>query len=336
MEAPTPGFLASSSPCSNGIVGSSPAILQLLQLVKKVSSSELAVLLRGESGTGKELLARALHDSSPRADKPYVKVHCAALSPNLLESELFGHVKGAFTSAHRDKIGRFELADGGTLFLDEIGDISLEVQTKLLRVLQEKTFERVGSSDPVRVDVRVIAATHQDLEALIEQGRFRQDLYYRLNGFPIALPPLRDRREDIPELALYFLAQYCKRSGKQMLTIDDDAMARLKAYDWPGNIRQLENVVERAVVISEGTTISEYELPPEVRAASVQPDGCEQSDYLLAGLGIEGEKAERERLERERLVRALAAASGSKAGAARALGLARSTLVSRLKKHGLS
>jgi transcriptional regulator with GAF, ATPase, and Fis domain len=335
-ESPIPESSAASGPRPNGIVGSSAAIQQLLQLVRKVSTSELAVLLRGESGTGKELLARALHDSSPRAAKPYVKVHCAALSPNLLESELFGHVKGAFTSAHRDKVGRFELADGGTLFLDEIGDISLEVQTKLLRVLQEKTFERVGSSDPVRVDVRVIAATHQDLEALIEQGRFRQDLYYRLNGFPITLPALRERREDIPELALHFLAECCKRSGKQVSTIDDDAMARLKAYDWPGNVRQLENVIERAVVIVEGTAISEYELPPEVQAAVVEPESCGPLDPALAGHGIAGEKVERDRQERERLVRALAAASGSKAGAARALGLKRSTLVSRLKKHGLS
>jgi transcriptional regulator with GAF, ATPase, and Fis domain len=320
----------------DGIVGSSAALQQLLQLVKKVSTSELAVLLRGESGTGKELLARALHESSPRAGKPYVKVHCAALSASLLESELFGHVKGAFTGAHRDKVGRFELADCGTLFLDEIGDVSLEVQTKLLRVLQEKTFERVGSSDPVRVDVRVVAATHQDLEALIEQGRFREDLFYRLNGFPITVPPLRERREDIPELALYFLAHCCKRSGKLVTNIDDDAMARLKAYHWPGNIRQLENVIERAVVIAEETTITEFELPPEVQAAEVESPETELADSAFAGIGLEGERAERDRVERERLVRALAATNGNKAEAARALGLKRSTLVSRLKKHGLS
>jgi transcriptional regulator with GAF, ATPase, and Fis domain len=319
---------------TNGIIGSSVAIQQLLQLVKKVSASELAVLLRGESGTGKELLARALHDSSPRADKPYVKVHCAALSPSLLESELFGHVKGAFTGAHRDKVGRFELADGGTLFLDEIGDISLEVQTKLLRVLQEKMFERVGSSEPVRADVRVIAATHQPLERLIEEGRFREDLFYRLNCFPISVPPLRDRREDIPELALHFLMQCSKRSGKSVLGIDDDAMARLKSYSWPGNIRQLENVIERAVVIAEGTTITEAELPPEVQ---VVEDRCQvELSSPLGKAGIETERAERDALERERLVRALAATDGNKAEAARSLGLKRSTLVSRLKKHGLS
>jgi transcriptional regulator with GAF, ATPase, and Fis domain len=327
--------LASGSDAA-GIVGSSAALQQLLQLVKKVSTSELAVLLRGESGTGKELLARALHECSARAGKPYVKVHCAALSPSLLESELFGHVKGAFTGAHRDKVGRFELADSGTLFLDEIGDVSLEVQTKLLRVLQEKTFERVGSSEPVRVDVRVVAATHQDLEVLIEQGRFRQDLFYRLNGFPITVPPLRERREDIPELALHFLAQCCKRSGKPVTSIDDDAMTRLKSYHWPGNIRQLENVIERAVVIVEDATITERELPFEVQAATLDFPEAAAFDSAMAAAGIEGERAERDRMERERLVRALAATNGNKAEAARALGLKRSTLVSRLKKHGLS
>jgi transcriptional regulator with GAF, ATPase, and Fis domain len=323
---------------ANGIIGSSPQVRELLQLVKKVSASELAVLLHGESGTGKELLARAIHESSPRAGKPYVKVHCAALSASLLESELFGHVKGAFTGAHRDKIGRFELANGGTLFLDEIGDISLEVQTKLLRVLQEKTFERVGSSDPVQVDVRVLAATHQDLGQLIALGRFREDLYYRLNGFPIVLPPLRQRREDIPELAQHFLRQYCQRCGKELTQIDDDALARLKAYYWPGNIRQLENVIERAVVIVEGPVITEYELPPEILDAELEPDAPSENGAVpdtLSG-GLETERAERDRQEKERLVRALAAAAGNKAEAARALRLARSTLVSRLKKHGLS
>jgi transcriptional regulator with GAF, ATPase, and Fis domain len=333
-EADSADPIPDGLPVRNGIIGSSTAMQELLQLVKKVSTSELAVLLRGESGTGKELLARAIHDSSPRAHKPYVKVHCAALSPNLLESELFGHVKGAFTSAHRDKVGRFELADGGTLFLDEIGDISLEVQTKLLRVLQEKTFERVGSSDPLRADVRIIAATHQPLERLIEEGRFREDLFYRLNCFPITLPPLREHREDIPELALHFQAQCCKRAGKSVLGIDDDAMSRLKSYAWPGNVRQLENVIERAVVIAEGTTITEAELPPEVQAVQ---EGCDEELPAQNGnVGIHAERAERDALERERLVRALAATDGNKAEAARSLGLARSTLVSRLKKHGLS
>ncbi|HXG13338.1 MAG TPA: sigma 54-interacting transcriptional regulator [Gemmataceae bacterium] len=335
-------------PLTPGIVGSSPQVRQLLQLVRKVSASQSVVLIRGESGTGKELLARALHENSPRAGKAFVKVHCAALSPGLLESELFGHVKGAFTGAHRDKVGRFELADGGTLFLDEIGDISLEVQTKLLRVLQERTFERVGSSEPVRVDVRVIAATHQDLERLIAQGRFREDLYYRLNVISVRVPPLRERREDIPELVQHFLRLYSQRCGKEVVQIDDDALALLKAYSWPGNIRQLENVIERAVVIAEGPVVTVEELAPEVRlaaswgtedspadgAAKVLPPA--RSPGIKPLSTVQAERAERDRREREQLVRALAAADGNKAEAARALGMARSTLISRLKKHGLS
>jgi len=327
---------------SDGIIGSSTAVQELLQLVRKVSASQSAVLFRGESGTGKELLALALHESSPRAGKAFVKVHCAALSPSLLESELFGHVKGAFTGAHRDKVGRFELANGGTLFLDEIGDISLEVQTKLLRVLQEKTFERVGSSEPVQVDVRVIAATHQNLERLISEERFREDLFYRLNVISLHVPPLRERREDIVELAGHFLSLHAQRCGKGLLQIDDDAMAMLKGYSWPGNIRQLENVIERAVVVSEGTEIGVADLPSELvgaveHAYEFKLDHANGNNHSPDGpIGVWEEREERDRRERERLVRALATAKGNKAEAARALGLARSTLVSRLKKHGLS
>jgi transcriptional regulator with GAF, ATPase, and Fis domain len=338
--APSPAFLERSP----GIIGSSHAMRQVLEMVRKAAASPSAVLIYGESGTGKELLARALHDNSPRAGKRYVKVHCAALAPNLLESELFGHVKGAFTGAHRDKEGRFELANGGTLFLDEIGDISLEVQTKLLRVLQEKTFERVGSSEPVVVDVRVIAATHQDLEDLMRQKRFREDLYYRLKVIALHLPPLRERREDIPELVLHFLRQYAQRCGKAVTQIDDDALALLKSYSWPGNIRELENVIERAVVVMEGATVTEADFPPELLrdvgdlawSADGDGDGAD-GEGLGLGLRVEpAERAERALRERERLVRALAAAGGNKAEAARALGMARSTLVSRLKKFGLS
>jgi len=320
-----------------GMVGSSPVVRQLMAQVKKVAASQSAVLVRGESGTGKELLARALHEHSPRAARAFVKVHCAALSPGLLESELFGHVKGAFTGAHRDKIGRFELANGGTLFLDEIGDISLEVQTKLLRVLQEKVFERVGSSEPVQVDVRVIAATHQDLERLIETGRFRGDLFYRLNVISLTAPPLRERADDVPELAQHFLKTYAGRCNAAVTEISDDALAALKDYSWPGNIRQLENVIERAVVMADGTTITLHELPPELLSETdreaLAPDPV--PDYG-APRGIRAERDQRNQRERQELVRALAAAQGNKAEAARALGLARSTLLSRLKKHGLS
>ncbi len=324
------------------IIGSSPVLRQVLDMARKVAPTPSAVLIRGESGTGKELLAHALHAASPRAGRGrFITVHCAALAPGLLESELFGHVKGGFTSAHRDRVGRFELANDGTLFLDEIGDISPEVQTKLLRVLQEKTFERVGSSEPVKVDVRIIAATHQDLEELIRQGRFRQDLFYRLNVIDLTLPALRERPEDVPELALHFLRKYGDRYGKAVTQLDDDAAAVLKGYAWPGNVRELENVIERAVVIAEGAAITAADLPAELcrTAAALPPAGGWRSADDPApppGGGLRAEREEYGRRERERLVRALAAASGNKAEAARALGLARSTLVSRLKKHGLS
>jgi transcriptional regulator with GAF, ATPase, and Fis domain len=367
-EVPPPAAPPQPAPAEapDGVVGSSVAVRQLMGLVRRVAASSSAVLLRGESGTGKELLARALHENSPRAARPFVKVHCAALSPGLLESELFGHVKGAFTSAIRDKVGRFESAHGGTLFLDEIGDVTLEVQTKLLRVLEEMTFERVGSSEPVKVDVRVIAATHQDLEALMRQGRFREDLFFRLNVFPINLPPLRQRVEDVPELAAHFLRLYAQKSAKEVTGLDDDALAALKAYRWPGNVRQLENVIERAVIVAEGPVIGVRELPPELtadqpereapahaggilREADLLPAG--ETDLWSPGLTsplpgplasspgstsvMQAERAERERRERELLVRALASAHGNKAEAARALGMARSTLVSRLKRLGL-
>ena len=229
-----------------GLVGSSAQVQHLMSRVKRAAASSSAVLLRGESGAGKGLVARTLHDSSPRANKPFVKVHCAALSAGLLESELFGHVKGAFTSAIRDKVGRFESAHGGTLFFDEIGDISLEVQTKLLRVLEEMTFERVGSSEPVQVDVRIIAATHRDLDGMIKQGSFREDLFFRLNILRIDMPTLREHPEDIPELVQHFLKLYSQKAAKQVTAVDDDALVVLKSFRWPGNVRQLENAWDRA------------------------------------------------------------------------------------------
>jgi transcriptional regulator with GAF, ATPase, and Fis domain len=325
-----------------GIIGKSAELRRLLGLVRKVAGTDAAVLIRGESGTGKELLARAVHDTSGRATKPYVKVHCAALSPNLLESELFGHVKGAFTGAHKDKVGRFELAHGGTLFLDEIGDIDLTVQTKLLRVIQERTLERVGSAESIPVDVRIVTATHQNLEALIRQGRFREDLFYRLNVFPISVPPLRDRVDDIAELALYFTRQAAQRCKKEIARLDGEVLERLRSYSWPGNIRQLQNAIERAVVIADGTALTLADLPAELDGSQdiveVDEPGDETSEEVIADSEdrpMSPFRRERLRQERAELVRALAGADGNKAEAARALGMARSTLVSRLKKFGL-
>ena len=354
------------------IKGSGKAVARMIGQARKVAASPSAVLIRGESGTGKELLAQAIHAASPRAARPFVKVHCAALSQSLLESELFGHVRGAFTGADRDRVGRFEQANGGTLFLDEIGDINLEVQTKLLRVLQEMSFERVGSSQSIKVDVRILAATHQDLEAMIRGGRFREDLYYRINVFPLRTPSLRERKEDIFELAVHFLGRHALRMGKAATHLDHEAVEALVAYDWPGNIRELENVIERAVVLADGPAITRDDLPAEVRQpaqARRRPRAVSVS-AALAGSGLgsgsgsgassagtrtrereseaswkepngsatgvaEGWDAEFVAFERRRLIDALAEAHGNQSEAARLLAMPRSTLCSKLEKHGL-
>ncbi|MDB5350937.1 MAG: zraR 8 [Planctomycetota bacterium] len=330
------------------IKGTGPAVRQMLEVARKVAASPSAVLILGESGTGKELLADAIHSASARAGKPFVKVHCAALSQNLLESELFGHVKSAFTGADRDRVGRFQQADGGTLFLDEIGDINLEVQTKLLRVLQEMAFERVGSSQTISVDVRIIAATHQNLAALIEAGRFREDLYYRLNVISIRTPSLRERREDIFELAVHFLGRHAQRVGKSASRLDDSAIEALVAHDWPGNIRELENVIERAVVLSDGPALGLADLPVEVRRpgrrrarpVAVAVGSSTTRNRVASGSWAESADEpideEAEAYERRRLVDALEDAGGVKSEAARLLGMPRSTFFSKLKKHGLA
>ncbi|MGE5192413.1 MAG: sigma 54-interacting transcriptional regulator, partial [Deltaproteobacteria bacterium] len=330
------------------IKGNSPAIARVLETVRKVSGSQSSVLIRGESGTGKELLAMALHDNSPRRHGPMVSVHCGALSAGLLESELFGHVKGAFTGAHRDKMGRFEMANGGTLFLDEIGDISLETQIKLLRVLQQREFEPVGGTRTVQVDVRLIAATHQNLEQLISEGKFREDLYYRLNVISIALPPLRERAEDIIELALYFLNRAAERAGKRISHLDDDVISALKRYSWPGNIRELENAIERAVVMAEGPAITLHDLPAVIVASTahpvqvleakplrLEPPRSSRPERRSSPAGPVEKYAAELPGERQSLVDALARANGNKAEAARFLGIPRSTLFSRLKKLGM-
>jgi len=324
----------------DGIKGRSPAIMTVLETVRKVAGSNSSVLIRGESGTGKELLARALHENSPRRDAPLVSVHCASLSPTLLESELFGHVKGAFTDAHQDKEGRFQMAHGGTLFLDEIGDISLDVQVKLLRVLQERRFEPVGSTRTVNVDVRIVAATHRNLEELILSGEFREDLFYRLNVISVTLPPLRERPEDLYELALHFMRRASEESGKHVLQIDDDALRQLQSYHWPGNIRELQNVIERAVVLTDGNTIRARDLSIESNGLSSRRPASESrrtggipsraSQIVLQRKTLSSESGERAMLQD-----ALSQCQGNKAEAARLLGMPRSTFFSKLKKHDL-
>ena len=323
--------------------GSSPACVELVEMARKVAPSSSAILLRGESGTGKEVLAEWIHESSPRSQKPLVKVHCAALAPGLLESELFGHVRGAFTNAHKDKPGRFEMADGGTLFLDEIGDISAEIQLKLLRVLQEGIFERVGSNDPITVNVRIIAATHRNLEELMEKGVFRRDLFYRLNVFPIHLPPLRDRQADIPELATDLLSRAAAKAGITPPPIDDESLVLLKSNPWPGNIRELQNHLERALVLAEGGIILPQHLGFENGLTSVtveDPYLAVFSPDVGSGNpkehGFSGQKR-REWMgrERDKISAAISVAKGNKSVAARMLSIPRSTLVSRMRKLGL-
>ena len=298
----------------DSIKGSSPSMLAVLDTVRKVSGSQSSVLVRGESGTGKELLALALHDNSPRRNGPLVSVNCGALSAGLLESELFGHVKGAFTGAHRDKVGRFEMAHGGTLFLDEIGDISLETQVKLLRVLQEREFEPVGGNQSIKVDVRLIAATHQDLETLIAQGRFREDLFYRLNVIGIILPPLRERGDDIIELAVHFLGRAAERAGKRLAHLDDSALDALRRYPWPGNIRELENAIERAVVLAERDYVTVTDLPLAVQSGTPLSTPARDLTGLLSAGAADGDSrrgagATRRRLATRRSTRGSAAAA---------------------------
>jgi formate hydrogenlyase transcriptional activator len=304
------------------IIGQSAALKRVLHQVETVAPTDSAVLVCGETGTGKELVARAIHELSGRRGRTFVKLNCAAIPTGLLESELFGHERGAFTGAITQRIGRFELADGGTLFLDEVGDIPLELQPKLLRVLQEQEFERLGSTRTKRVDVRVVAATNRNLEEMVAAGTFRNDLYYRLNVFPIVLPPLRDRREDIPPLVRYFVQKFARRMSRPVETIPADTMAALSAYGWPGNVRELENAIERAVILTTG---------PALRVAA-----SEFRDRTVAPSA--GAMMTLEAAEREAILRALQESNwvlGGPQGAATRLGLKRTTLQSRLQKLGI-
>src|SRR5262249_8696937 len=304
------------------IVGRSPVLQRVLRQVEQVAPTDTTVLITGDTGTGKELIARAIHNLSARKQRPMVTVNCGAISAGLVESELFGHEKGAFTGAVSRKVGRFELASGGTIFLDEIGDLSLDLQVKLLRVLQEGEFQRVGGSATIKVDVRVIAATHKDLDAAVEDGRFRADLFYRLNVFPIRTPPLRERQEDIPALVRYFVMKYTAKTGKRIDTVPKSVLDSLGTYAWPGNVRELANVLERSVIVRRGHSL---ELGEWVAMPSESAAGSRDSSV--------GESS------RERIIEALEKTgwrvSGPR-GAAHLLGLKPTTLEARMKRLGIT
>jgi two-component system response regulator AtoC len=323
------------------LVGQSPAIRTIYGIVEKVANTPSTVLISGESGTGKELIARALHENSSRHAGPFIKINCAAIPKTLMESELFGYDKGAFTGAVGAKPGRFELAHGGTLFLDEIGEIPVEMQVKLLRVLQESEFERVGGIKTIKVDVRLVTATNRDLLAEVGAGAFREDLFYRLNVVPIHIPPLRERREDIPLLADHFIAKFNDRLKKEIAAITPEAVERLVAYQWPGNIRELENLMERTVLFCEGPEIRVSDLPPEVAgAAAPQPASAAHApgeDSLRPAPESlkEAVRAETERVERELIQRALDATGGNVTQAARKLKISRKSLQTKMKELGL-
>ena len=306
-----------------GVIGESGRMQEVLSLVRRVAASDATVLIRGESGTGKELIAKAIHYASRRAAGPLVRVNCAALPETLLEPELFGHEKGAFPGAQAARRGRFELAHGGSLFLDEIGDLPLHLQVKLLRVLQEREIERVGSSHPIQVDVRLLAATHRDLEALVKAGTFRDDLYYRINVVTLAVPPLRERREDIPLLLDHFLVKFARANGKTIRGFTREARDTLLRYDYPGNVRELENLMERAVVLTRDEVIGLADLPLSVR--ETEPESGEATGLPAA---VEG-------LERRMIRDALAYADGVQTRAAEALGISERVLRYKLRKYGL-
>jgi PAS domain S-box-containing protein len=306
----------------HGIIGESQPMQRVFELIENVASSEAPVLIFGESGTGKELIARAIHAAGPRGARPFVKVNCAALNENLLESELFGHVKGAYTGADRTRIGRFEAAHGGTIFLDEIGDIPSSTQVKLLRVLEEKEIERVGDNHPIKVDVRILSATHRHLEGLIEQGAFREDLFFRINVFPLHCPTLAERTEDIPLIVHSFIERNARRTGKKIDGLAPDAMEALLSCAWPGNVRELRNAIEYAFVLCPGGWIEKKHLPPRIGAPEQRPRSRPPRKAAWNA-------------ERTRLVQALRKAGGNQSEAGRLLGVSRVTIWKRIKKYAI-
>jgi len=311
------------------LVGSSAAMEKVFWVVRKVADTETSVLITGESGTGKELIARSIHAGSGRSAGPFIAINCAAIPRDLLESELFGHVKGAFTGAIKDKTGRFALADGGTLFLDEVGELPLELQPKLLRALQERTVEPVGGTKELKLDVRVVAATNLDIEKAMTEGVFREDLYYRLAVIPIHLPPLRQRRDDIPLL----LRHFCIKHGAANVTFDKQGLATLTGYAWPGNVRELENLVERLLILRNGDTITFDDLPDKIRSNSATP-GTEAHPGGVVNLPDEGYSLEQ--LEREIVVQALERNGWNQTAAARFLRIPRHTLIYRMEKYEIT
>ena len=312
------------------LIGNSPPIRQVRELIQKVAVTKATVLVTGESGTGKELVARAIHAHSPRRDKPLISVNCSALAETLLESELFGHERGSFTGATSQRKGRFEIADGGTLFLDEVGEMSPSVQVTLLRVLQNKEFERVGGNKTIKVDVRVIAASNRDLKEGVAQGAFREDLYYRLDVVHIVVPPLRDRREDLPLLIRYFLERFSKELNKEIPTLSPEAMKVIRDYHWPGNIRELENMLERGVILSSGSLIRAEDLP-------IGPKPGIQTDWSADQIIPSGLKLNEvlEMVEKKMILDALAKANHVQSHAADLLGIARNLLFYKIKKFNL-
>jgi DNA-binding NtrC family response regulator len=320
------------------IVGDDAKLKQVSVQLHRAAATDTTVLLEGESGTGKELFARALHALSGRSDGPFVAINCAAIPETLLETELFGHEKGAFTGASQRKSGKFELAHRGTLFLDEIGDMPLALQAKILRALEEKTFERVGGTAPIRVDVRVVAATNRNLKAAVAARQYREDLYFRLSVFPILIPPLRDRPEDIPTLARYFIDRFCRDLGKRPLTLSPSAEQDLRSYAWPGNVRELQNCIERAAILTEGDTIQPRHLNLSFRAPAVAPaeeDGGPWSKIDLSGTLAEATRRIVVEVERRKIEQALKDAAGNRGRAAEVLQVSYKTFTAKLKDYGL-